>query len=151
MPGDSLAVRSQPRGTGADQLASIAIVRRLRTKRIHTVSRNSPRLVAINRPSAFSWNNESGVAEYPFGDHHHPRVHQEPGDGGQTVGSVATKASVLQKSQLLSQNSKGYSTLSRWSRAPHATQRTGTDPTARAPRNQRLLLKVGSRRPASYT
>ena len=34
--------------------ASIAIVRRLSTNRIHTVSKNSPRLVAISRPRAFN-------------------------------------------------------------------------------------------------
>jgi len=36
------------------QVESMAMVRRLITKRIHTVSRNSPRLVAINRARQLS-------------------------------------------------------------------------------------------------
>ena len=44
---------------GRGYVAPMAIVRRLRTKRIHTVNRNSPRLVAIISPKALSWKDDS--------------------------------------------------------------------------------------------
>jgi len=52
--------QNAPAATARGQVESMAIVRRLSTNRIHTVSRNSPRLVAIKMARQFSWNADSG-------------------------------------------------------------------------------------------